>query len=139
MFKRAATFVAATSRGASYIFGATFGGGCSFGRATFWGASYVFGATFGGGCSFGRATFWGGAIFGWTLLSEIFKDLLNLPLLLGRGIHFRHSTVLGCCSIYTFYSAPWLLYLQLQLLDFFFFIIVIHKHYFILRYVHDLV
>ena len=117
MFKRAATFVAATSRGASYIFGATFGGGCSF----------------------GRATFWGGAIFGWTLLSEIFKDLLNLPLLLGRGIHFRHSTVLGCCSIYTFYSGPWLLYLQLQLLDFFFFIIVIHKHYFILRYVHDLV
>ena len=106
MFKRAATFVAATSRGASYIFGATFGGGgCSFGRATFWGASYIFGATF-GGCSFGRATFWGGAIFGWTLLSEIFKDLLNLPLLLGRGIHFRHSTVLDVARFTLFTVAP---------------------------------
>ena len=56
--------------------------------ATFVGASYILGATFGGVCSFGRATFWEGTIFGWTLLSEIFKDLLNLPLLSGGGCTF---------------------------------------------------
>ena len=68
MFKRAATFVAATSRGASYIFGATFGGGgvvlgglLSGELATFLGL--LSGGVVSGGLHSGEALFSGGRCF----------------------------------------------------------------------------